>query len=93
MHINVQLKHEKGNTEARVLIDSRAEGLLIDKQFCKKKGIQLKKIDTPIPVDEHAPTLGSGKGIRKALGTGRPALDEYQGCRLLPNTVGPYPTD
>ena len=37
MHINVQLKHEKGNTEARVLIDSRAEGLLIDKQFCKKK--------------------------------------------------------
>ena len=50
MHINVQLKHEKGNTEAKILIDSGAEGLLIDKQFCLKKGIKLKKIDIPIPV-------------------------------------------
>ena len=37
MRINIQLKHEKGNTEAKVLIDSGAEGLLIDKQFCKKR--------------------------------------------------------
>ena len=43
--------------------------------------------------DKHAPALGSGKGIREALGTGRPALDEYRGRRLLPNMVGPYPTD
>ena len=50
MRINVQLKHEKGNTEAKILIDSGAEGLLIDKQFCREKGITLKKIDMPIPV-------------------------------------------
>ena len=50
MRINVQLKHEKGNTEAKILIDSGAEGLLIDKQFCLKKGIKLKKIDVPIPI-------------------------------------------
>ena len=50
MRINVQLKREKGNTEAKILIDSGAEGLLIDKQFCQKKGITLKKIDVPIPV-------------------------------------------
>ena len=50
MRINVQLKHEKGNTEAKILIDSGAEGLLIDEHFCQEKGIKLKKIDTPIPV-------------------------------------------
>ena len=43
--------------------------------------------------DEHAPALGSGEGIREALGTGWPALDEYRGRWLLPNTVGPYLTD
>ena len=43
--------------------------------------------------DEHAPALGSRKGIREALGTGRPALDKYRGRQLLPNTVGPYLTD
>ena len=48
--INVQLKHKKGNTEAKILIDSGAEGLLIDKRFCQEKGIKLKKIDTPIPI-------------------------------------------
>ena len=50
MHINVQLKHERGNTEAKILIDSGAEGLLIDKQFCQEKGITQKKLDTPIPI-------------------------------------------
>ena len=43
--------------------------------------------------DEHAPALGSGEGIWEALGTGWPALDEYRGRQLLPNMVGPYPTD
>ena len=43
--------------------------------------------------DEHASALGSGEGIREALRTGRLALDEYRGRRLLPNMVGPYPTD
>ena len=50
MRINVQLKHKRGNTEAKILIDSGAEGLLIDKQFCQEKGIKLEKTDTPIPV-------------------------------------------
>ena len=50
MRINTQLKHERGNTEAKVLIDSGAEGLLIDEQFCHEKRIKLKKIHTPIPV-------------------------------------------
>ena len=43
--------------------------------------------------DEHTLALGSGEGIQEALGTGRPALDEYWGCQLLLNTVGPYLTD
>ena len=44
-------------------------------------------------VNEHVLTLGFGKGIWEALGTGRLALDGYQGRQLLPNMVGPYPTD
>ena len=48
--INVQLKHRGGNTEARILIDSGIEGLLIDKQFCQEKEIKLKKIAMPIPI-------------------------------------------
>ncbi|ETW87800.1 hypothetical protein HETIRDRAFT_307617 [Heterobasidion irregulare TC 32-1] len=43
--------------------------------------------------DEHAPALGSEGGIREALGRYRTALDKYRRRRLLPNTVGPYPTD
>ena len=43
-------------------------------------------------VDEDAPAVGSGEGIREALGKGRPALDAYQRHRLLPNMVGPYLT-
>lgn len=50
MHINVQLKHERGNTKAKILIDSGAKGLLIDRQFCQDKGIKLEKILSPIPV-------------------------------------------
>lgn len=50
MWINTQLKHEMGNTEAKVLIDSGAEGLFIDKRFCQKENIKLNKIRTPIPV-------------------------------------------
>ena len=45
------------------------------------------------PDDEHAPALGSEGGIREALGRYRTALDKYRRRRLLPNTVGPYPTD
>ncbi|ETW82681.1 hypothetical protein HETIRDRAFT_165449 [Heterobasidion irregulare TC 32-1] len=48
----------------------------------------------PIPPgDEHAPALGSEGGRREALGRYRTALDKYRRCRLLPNTIGPYPTD
>ena len=43
--------------------------------------------------DEHAPTLGTEGGIQKALGRGQPALDKYQRCWLVPNMVGPYPTN
>ena len=50
MCINIQLKQGDGNTEARILIDLGTEGLLIDKQFCQKKGIKLKKITMPIPI-------------------------------------------
>ena len=50
MCINTQLKHKRGNTEAKVLIDSGAEGILIDERFCHENGIKLKKIRTPIPV-------------------------------------------
>ena len=65
MHINIQLKHEKGNTEAKVLIDSGAEGLLIDKQFCKKNGIKLKEINTPIPIFNVGGSANEGGSITK----------------------------
>ena len=43
--------------------------------------------------DEHAPVLGSKGGIQEALGRYQTALDEYQRRQLLPNMVGPYPTN
>ena len=43
--------------------------------------------------DEHAPVLGSEGGIQEALGRYQTVLDEYRRHRLLPNMVGPYPTD
>ncbi|ETW80158.1 hypothetical protein HETIRDRAFT_321803, partial [Heterobasidion irregulare TC 32-1] len=43
--------------------------------------------------NEHASTLGSEGDIWETLGRYRTALDKYRRRRLLPNTVGPYPTN
>ncbi|ETW75886.1 hypothetical protein HETIRDRAFT_330087 [Heterobasidion irregulare TC 32-1] len=63
MRINVHLKHRKGTTEAKVLIDSGAEGLLIDKQFCFNNDIPTQKIDRPIPVFNVDGTANEGGQI------------------------------
>ncbi|ETW85190.1 hypothetical protein HETIRDRAFT_43076 [Heterobasidion irregulare TC 32-1] len=93
MCINVQLKHKKGTTEAKVLIDSGIEGLLIDKQFCQKQGIPLQKIDRFIPVFNVDGMANEGRKItNKACLLMRMTNDkgDYhdEQCKLLATNLG-----
>ncbi|ETW82505.1 hypothetical protein HETIRDRAFT_316230 [Heterobasidion irregulare TC 32-1] len=91
MHINVQLKHRRGTTEAKALIDSGAEGLLIDKQFCLKQGIPLQKIDRFILVFNVDGTANEGV-MDKACFLMRITNDEGdyhdEQCKLLATNLG-----
>ena len=93
MCINIQLKHQRGNTKANILIDLGAERLLINKQFCRNKGIKLEKIPIPIPVF-NIDNLASHKGALTNKAYLLMRITNLEGdyhneqCRLLATNLG-----
>ncbi|ETW84798.1 hypothetical protein HETIRDRAFT_244220, partial [Heterobasidion irregulare TC 32-1] len=80
-------------TEAKVLIDSGAERLLINKQFCQEQKIPLQKINRLIPVFNMDGTANKGGKITdKACLLTRMTNDKgnyhNEQCELLVTNLG-----
>ena len=67
MEVEIERLNNHKDITVKVLLDSRATGLFVDKKFIKKHGFKLEKLDRPIEVKNVDGTSNSRRNITYKL--------------------------